>query len=628
MNARIVEGQSRREVPACEAPLTLATAASLAASIHGSLFLGDILRACYQALREHFALVRLSLVQHRSNETTATLYALDQNDGTSPIGPKVIVLENSRLKQSLINQEPCVVEFSSPAEQDAVEQRQLLCNAAGALIYLPLVLKDKFKGVLVLALQRGSRLDAVHMSLLSYTTAHLALAIENSDMHYLECRRGRQLSMVSEIARQAVMVEDLQDFLRSAAELIRVSFDYLRIQIWTVRAATNDLVLAAKASRMDADARLNLPPMVGDCARQASILCNNSIHSSADSETGSSLAVPIRLRGKLLGVLFLECDRLDAFPAEDLDTMVGIASLIASAYDNLGALEYALKSSEYMQAILESAKHVGVLSTDTAGKIITCSIGSEMIFRLPQKDLTGTDIRQLFTDTRFRRELSAYIDMPEVANLERDKLTQHRGKEDAYLDVSFQRVYDTGKRQVGFLCIVQDVTPNVLLERRLEALSITDELTGLYNRRQFFTAIVSEMERSHRFQRSISLCFIDFDGFKKYNDTHGHLRGDQALKEAAELILNQVRLRVDTCYRYGGDEFTVIMPETTLNNARMAAERIRERLSLHFQHEITLSIGIASSRESMAVEDLIENADRAMYSAKSLGGNRTVLSED
>ncbi len=628
MNARTIEGQSWREVPANEAPLTLAAAASLAASIHGSLILGDVLRACHQALQEHFALVRLSLVQHRSNESTATLYALDPGGGNPIIGPKVIVLENSRLKQCISDHEPCVVEFSSADAQDAVEQRHLLCQDAGAVIYSPLVLKGKFKGVLILALQEGSRLDAVHMSLLSFTTAHLALAIENSDMHYLECRRSRQLSMVSEIAKQAVMVEDLQDFLRSASQLIRISFDYLRTQIWTVRTASDGLTLTAEAYRVGAGAGTNLPPMIEDCARQNSILCNNSIHASADIESGSRLAVPIRLRGKLLGILFLESDRLDAFPADDLDTMEGIASLIASAYDNLGALECAQKSNEYMQAILESAKHIAVISTDTAGNVITASVGSETIFRLSQKGIAGADIHKLFTDTRFHRELSAYIANPKIGNLERVKLTQQRDKENSYLDVSCQRVYDSERRQVGFLCIVQDVTQNVLLERQLEALSITDELTGLYNRRQFFSAIASEMERCHRFQRGISLCFIDFDGFKKYNDTHGHLRGDQALKEAAEIILSQVRLRVDTCYRYGGDEFTIIMPETNLNNARMAAERIRERLGLYFQREITLSIGIASSRESMTVEDLIENADRAMYSAKSLGGDRTVLCED
>jgi diguanylate cyclase (GGDEF)-like protein len=165
----------------------------------------------------------------------------------------------------------------------------------------------------------------------------------------------------------------------------------------------------------------------------------------------------------------------------------------------------------------------------------------------------------------------------------------------------------------------------VFLERRLESLSITDELTSLYNRRHFFATITGEMERCHRFQRSISLCFFDLDRFKQFNDTHGHLKGDQALKETAEMVLGLVRSRVDTCYRYGGDEFTIIMPETVIDNARAVAERIRERLSRHFQNEITASIGVASSVDNQEAEDLVERADRAMYDAKSLGGNCTVL---
>ncbi|MBZ5498098.1 MAG: diguanylate cyclase [Acidobacteriia bacterium] len=628
MNARTLNDQSRRKVSSTEAPLTLAAAAALATSIHGSLNLGEILRACLHALQGHLPLERLSLVHHRTNDSTATLYALDQGEGAPLVGPRVIVLENSRLRQCIVDHEPRVIEFGTGVAQDAIEQRHLLQQDTGTVIYSPLVLKDKFKGVLILALQRGSRLTAVHMSLLSYTTAHLALAVENSDMHYLECRRGRQLSMVSEIAKQAVMVEDLADFLASASTLIRLSFDYVRVQIWTAGPAPDGLTIAAQACRLGAAAESNLPAMVEECARQNSILCNNNLPVSAGPEAGSELAVPIRLRGKLLGILFLESNRLDAFPSEDLDTMEAIASLMASAYDNLRALEHAQESNEYMQAILESAKHLAVLSTDTLGFVMTSSIGSETIFRLSQKQIVGEDILTLFTDSRFRRELSAYIANPTISTLERIKLAQQGAEVVSYLDVSLQRVYDPAKRPVGFLCIVQDVTENVLLERMLESLSITDELTGLYNRRQFFAAITAEMERCHRFQRSISLCFFDLDRFKQFNDTHGHLRGDQALKETAELILSLVRSKVDTCYRYGGDEFTIIMPETTLDNARVVAERIRESVGRHFQHEITVSIGITSSADAAEAEDLVERADRAMYGAKSLGGNCTIINDE
>jgi diguanylate cyclase (GGDEF)-like protein/PAS domain S-box-containing protein len=280
-----------------------------------------------------------------------------------------------------------------------------------------------------------------------------------------------------------------------------------------------------------------------------------------------------------------------------------------------------------MQAILESAKNVAILSTDTLGYVITSSIGSENVFQLSQNQIVGKDILTLFTDPRFRKELAAYISTQEISTLESSRLSQQVNDTISYLDVSVQRVYDADQRELGFLCIAQNVTENVRLEKRLESLSITDELTRLYNRRQFFSTITGEIERCHRFQRSISLCFFDLDRFKQYNDTHGHLKGDQVLKETATMVLSMVRAGVDTCHRYGGDEFTVIMPETIAANARVVAERIRERLSRHFQHEITVSIGIASSADNLQAENLIERADRAMYNAKSRGGNCTVLAE-
>jgi diguanylate cyclase (GGDEF)-like protein/PAS domain S-box-containing protein len=455
----------------------------------------------------------------------------------------------------------------------------------------------------------------------------LSPAIENSDNHYLECRRGRQLSTVSEIARKAVSVEDLGDFLRTASELIRVSLEYSEVQIWTAGHAPEELILAARAGESNAPQEQSPSNMVVQCARQDKTLCDNTPSVLSDTGSGSRIAVPIRLRGKRLGVLFLKSDRLDAFPLEDLDTIEGIASLIASACDNLRAFAYARESNKYMQAILESAKNVAILFTDTLGYVITSSIGSENVFQLSQNQIVGKDILTLFTDPRFRKKLAAYISSKEISILESSRLSQHGNDTTSYLDVSLQRVYDSDPRALGFLCIAQNVTENVRLERRLESLSITDELTGLHNRRQFFSTITGEIKRCQRFQRSISLCFFDLDRFKQYNDTHGHLKGDQALKETAAMVLSLVRAGVDTCYRYGGDEFTVIMPETTAANARLVAERIRERLRRHFQYEITASIGIASSVDSLQAENLIERADQAMYNAKSFGGNRTVLAE-
>ena len=619
--------QDRSDNRTYDAPLTLADAASLATSVHGSLILADILRSCRRSLQEHIELDRLSLLQQRANGSTATIHSLEKDPEGRLIGPRVIVLENSRLKQCTTDHRMRVVEIEDESAQDCVERRHLLHRGTGVAVYSPLMLRGKCKGVLVLALPKGARFAGSHMSLLAYTTEHLALALENSDMHYLECRRGRQLSMVSEIAKQAVLAEDQAAFLQSATELIRISLDYLEVQIWTISPAHKGILLAARATRSSHSEETATPAMVEECVCLQKIAANNQSKFFPENEPGSELAVPVRLRGRLLGVLFVRSDRLDAFPAEDIDTLEGTASLIASAHDNLSAFEHAQESNEYMQAILESAKNLAVLSMNIHGSVMTSSVGLEHIFRLSQKEIVGKDILTLFTDPRFRREMVAYFANPEISTLERIRLAQREDEEIVYLNVSLQRVCNPDKKPVGFLCIVQNVTENVVLEQQLKSLSITDELTGLYNRRQFFFAITAEIERCHRFGRSVSLCFFDLDRFKEYNDTHGHLLGDQALRETAQLVLSLVRSNVDTCYRYGGDEFTIIMPETTIDKALGIAERIRERLEAHFQTEITASIGIASSTDMQDAEYLVEQADRAMYAAKAFGGNRTMLAD-
>jgi len=617
-----------------EVPLTLSAAAQLASALHGSLQLAEILRGLRRFLQGHYRIGRLSLVQHRSNESTATLYSLDDNGESSLIGPRVIALEPSRLRQCLARPAMQLVASAAVTDHDRIEQRYLLGREAGLAVYAPLLLEGRLKGILVLDLPRRCHLIQAQKALLSYVADQLALAIEGSDRHYLECRRSRQLEMVSEIARRAVRVDNLDAFLQEAAQLIRVSFDYHAVQIWTAGSAQDELLLrasACKAAREDL-AAAPIPWMVSECRNLDQTLCDNSISIAAvegplPDPAASRMAVPVRLRGKLLGVLHVESTRLDSFPAEDLSTMEGVASLIAATYDNLRAFEHAQQSNEYMQAILESAKDLAILSTDTQGVVITSSVGSEALFYLSSRQVQGASVLTLFTDHRFREELSTYIHSTDSSILERKRLRQSRNGKDSYLDVTVQSVHDPDKLLIGFLCIVQDVTENVRLQERLESLSITDELTGLFNRRRFFSALAGELERARRYRRRLSLCFFDLDGFKKFNDLKGHRTGDRALKEAADLVMASIRSGVDSCYRYGGDEFIIVMPETVKSSAQVVAERVRAQLREHFRGEISASIGIAESTAQMDAERLLEKADKAMYQAKSLGGDQTILAD-
>jgi diguanylate cyclase (GGDEF)-like protein len=164
--------------------------------------------------------------------------------------------------------------------------------------------------------------------------------------------------------------------------------------------------------------------------------------------------------------------------------------------------------------------------------------------------------------------------------------------------------------------------------KRAEALSVTDDLTHLYNLRYLNQVLRREAKRSARSGRPLSLLFIDLDGFKSVNDAHGHLCGSRALVEAAEVIRGSAR-ETDMVARYGGDEFALVLPDTGRTGAWAVGERIRERLAAHrflvdhgLDVHLTASVGIATLPDvADAPEELMRRADAAMYLVKDRGKN-------
>jgi len=157
-------------------------------------------------------------------------------------------------------------------------------------------------------------------------------------------------------------------------------------------------------------------------------------------------------------------------------------------------------------------------------------------------------------------------------------------------------------------------------EEELRNIAIRDYLTGLYNHRYFYEKLEEEKGRNERYKEFFSLLYLDIDDFKVYNDTYGHIEGDKILKTLGKVLRRCLR-KMDSAYRYGGDEFVVLLPHTYKDQAKKVAERIREeiRRELYPIHKITVSIGVADSRTS---EDVIKAADRAMYEAKREGKDR------
>jgi diguanylate cyclase (GGDEF)-like protein len=169
---------------------------------------------------------------------------------------------------------------------------------------------------------------------------------------------------------------------------------------------------------------------------------------------------------------------------------------------------------------------------------------------------------------------------------------------------------------------------NALQLKRAEALSVTDDLTGLYNSRYLNLVLRRETKRASRSGRPLSLLFIDLDGFKTINDSHGHLYGSRALVEAAAVIRQSAR-ETDVVARFGGDEFALVLPDTGGEGAYAVGERIRERIAA-FQFlagdglniHLTASLGVATLPDAAnSVEELVQAADMAMYHVKETGKN-------
>jgi len=160
------------------------------------------------------------------------------------------------------------------------------------------------------------------------------------------------------------------------------------------------------------------------------------------------------------------------------------------------------------------------------------------------------------------------------------------------------------------------------LEEEVRRLSVTDDLTSLYNHRHFFKTLEAELVRLRRQKTSLSLLMFDLDNFKNYNDRYGHLEGDKVLKSVGEIVKHSIRYNVDSGYRYGGDEFAVLLIGASMDQAMTIAERIRSSIEQTKFQNITVSIGLSEYRDHFDLEGFVKSADNALYTAKHSGGNR------
>ena len=287
-----------------------------------------------------------------------------------------------------------------------------------------------------------------------------------------------------------------------------------------------------------------------------------------------------------------------------------------------------LRAQEYFEAIIASTTDA-IISTDAAGRIVYFSPGAQAMLGISGAEAVGRFVYEFYQNGR---EDAHRI----MARLRQGRVQDHEmafaaaDGRSIHISMSASLLKDRCGRVIGTLGISKDITRRVELENRLRDLAITDDLTGLYNQRCFHSRLPQEVSRAKRLRQKLSLIIIDLDGFKEINDLLGHPAGDGILKEFAAAVEASIRKQVDSAYRYGGDEFAVLLPGMGLKRAAEVASRIEATARrLIKTGEVGCSWGAAALSASRSASDIILLADRRMFrmkGSKKRAGNGSGIS--
>lgn len=380
------------------------------------------------------------------------------------------------------------------------------------------------------------------------------------------------------------------------------------------------------------------------------------------AETRSELAIPLMVRDQVIGVLDFQSDADDYFDAETIDLLTIFSTQASIAFENARLYSLERRRASQLEAINRLARqatavyelerlietlctliresfnldHVAILLQDDGNLVARGHAGRltpefTIGALLPQsglahralisgKAVVENDVSEAHDYLPGFQETRSEICLPMISYGDKVGVLAVESASTG----AFQSTDQQPLESVADICAA--VIRNAQHVEQLNNLAVRDGLTGIFNRRYFEHRILEEIERAGRYETALALVMIDIDGFKKLNDEFGHLLGDEVLRLLGTLLTQQLR-KADVVCRYGGEEFAVLLPEITAENATAVADKLRRVVEAFpfpgVPRPVTISCGVARYPDNGSTrDDLVKAADAALYNAKQSGRNR------
>lgn len=476
-------------------------------------------------------------------------------------------------------------------------------------------------------------------------------SIEDEELAYLAVTEGAQdyifktemvPAILARTLRYAVERKHIEEKLRESEERLRAQYKNLPIPTFTWQSTGDDFILADLNDSALEKTGANLPELLG---KKASVLFKDDpdifrdLRSCFKDKTSIKREILYEIKSTnktryfALSYAYSPPDIINVHADDITDRKVAEGKLKKSRIE----LELRVKErtiqlvrvNEELKKEIEERKNaeealislwkavesmqVGVTITDLEGNIVYTNPSEAKMHGWQVEELIGKKSR-IFAPSGFWDPMTVEK-IEKVGTLTRDT-TNIRKDGSVFPARLTSDVVKSDKGDPMYIvsaCV--DITKRKKLEETLRRLSITDSLTGLYNHRHFHNSLKIEMKRANRMSYALCVLLFDLDDFKQYNDTHGHLAGDNVLKRVGLILKSSIRHDVDSAYRFGGDEFAIILPHTIEQDASDLANRICEKVITDIE-DIGITFGIASIDGLETVEDFIDAADKDMYSQK------------